>query len=35
MAANEIHVNDIGTVFTVTIKDGSSAVNISTASQKI
>ena len=34
MAANEIHVNDIGTVFTVTIKDGSSAVNISTASQK-
>ena len=34
MAANEIHVNDIGTIFTITVKDGSSAVNISSASAK-
>ena len=31
MAANEIHENDIGTKFKLTVKDGSSAVNISSA----
>lgn len=30
--ANEIHVDDIGTKFTVTIKDGDTAVDVSTAS---
>tara|TARA_R100001244_G_C5106332_1_gene120042 strand:- start:104 stop:412 length:309 start_codon:yes stop_codon:yes gene_type:complete len=34
MAANEIHLNDIGTQFLLTIKDGSTAVDISTASTK-
>lgn len=34
MAANEIHLNDIGTVFEVTILDGSSAVDISAATTK-
>ena len=34
MAANEIHQNDIGTKFLVTIKDGDSAVDISAASTK-
>lgn len=34
MPANEIHVGDIGTVFTVTVKDGDSAVNLSSASTK-
>ncbi len=34
MAANEIHQNDIGTKFLVTIKDGDSAVDISGASTK-
>ena len=34
MASNEIHKNDIGTVFKVTIKDGSSAVDISTSTTK-
>ena len=34
MAANEIHLNDIGTQFLLTIKDGSSAVDVSTASTK-
>tara|TARA_R110002020_G_scaffold123344_1_gene279741 strand:- start:1025 stop:1333 length:309 start_codon:yes stop_codon:yes gene_type:complete len=34
MPANEIHLDDVGTKFLVTIKDGSSAVNISTASTK-
>tara|TARA_Y100000034_G_C6819933_1_gene369157 strand:+ start:753 stop:1061 length:309 start_codon:yes stop_codon:yes gene_type:complete len=34
MAANEIHINDIGTIFTITVKDGSSTVNISSASTK-
>jgi hypothetical protein len=34
MPANEIHLNDVGTKFLVTIKDGSSAVNISSASTK-
>lgn len=29
--ANEIHVNDIGTKFTVTVKDGDDIVDISTA----
>ena len=29
MSANEIHVGDVGTVFTATIKDGSSAIDIS------
>ena len=31
MAANEIHKNDIGTKFLVTIYDGSSAVNVTSA----
>jgi len=31
---NEIHVDDIGTVFTITIKDGADAVDISTATTK-
>jgi len=35
MAANEIHLNDIGTVFTITLKDGSSVVDISSATTKI
>jgi hypothetical protein len=34
MAANEIHKGDIGTVFKVTIKDGTAAVDISTATTK-
>jgi hypothetical protein len=34
MAANEIHLNDIGTQFLLTVKDGSSAVNISSATTK-
>ena len=34
MSANEIHLNDIGTKFLVTVKDGSSVVNVSTASTK-
>ena len=34
MAANEIHLNDIGTQFLLTIKDGSATVDISTASTK-
>ena len=35
MAVDEIHLNDIGTVFTVTLKDGTSIVDISTATTKI
>jgi hypothetical protein len=31
MTANEIHENDVGTKFLVTVTDGSSAVNISSA----
>jgi hypothetical protein len=31
MAANEIHYNDIGTVLTITLKDGTSVVDISAA----
>jgi hypothetical protein len=34
MAAEEIHLDDIGTVFKVLIKDGSSVVDVSTASTK-
>ena len=34
MAANEIHVNDVGTQFLVTVTDGSSAVYISSATTK-
>ena len=34
MAANEIHINDVGTKFLVTVTDGSSAVDISSASTK-
>ena len=34
MPANEIHLNDIGTKFLVTVTDGSSAVDISGASTK-
>jgi len=32
MSANEIHKSDIGTLFKVTIKDGDTAVDISSAS---
>jgi len=31
MPANEVHKNDIGTIFRVTVKDGSSAVDLSGA----
>ena len=34
MAANEIHKGDIGTVFVVTVQDGSSAVDVSGATTK-
>ena len=34
MAANEIHKGDIGTQFTVTVQDGPTVVDISTASTK-
>ena len=34
MPANEIHLNDIGTQFVLTVKDGSSAVDISGATTK-
>lgn len=34
MASEEIHVNDIGNTFTVTLKDGVGEVNISTATTK-
>tara|TARA_R110000824_G_scaffold249238_1_gene438244 strand:- start:2888 stop:3196 length:309 start_codon:yes stop_codon:yes gene_type:complete len=34
MAANEIHINDVGTKFLVTVTDGDSAVDISSASTK-
>ena len=34
MPANEIHKNDIGTVFKVTIKDSAAVVNVSTATTK-
>ena len=34
MAINEIHQNDIGTNFTVTMKDGSAVVDISSATTK-
>jgi hypothetical protein len=35
MAANEIHENDIGTLFQITLKDGDVVVDVSTASQKV
>tara|TARA_R110002110_G_scaffold293063_4_gene507080 strand:+ start:326 stop:634 length:309 start_codon:yes stop_codon:yes gene_type:complete len=34
MPANEIHLNDIGTQFLLTVTDGSTAVDISSASTK-
>lgn len=34
MPANEIHKNDVGTIFTITIYDGDSIVDISTATDK-
>lgn len=34
MAAEEIHVNDIGTVFTVLIKDGDDVQDVSSATTK-
>lgn len=34
MPANEIHLDDIGTKFLLTVKDGSSAVDVSSASTK-
>ncbi len=34
MAQDEIHVGDIGTIFEVTVKDGASAVDISSATTK-
>ena len=35
MAANEIHLGDIGTVFTVTLKDSDDIINISSATTKL
>ena len=34
MAANEIHVGDIGTIFEVTLKDGTAIVDVSGATAK-
>jgi hypothetical protein len=34
MAVNEIHVGDIGTQFVVEVKDGSTAVDVSSATTK-
>ena len=34
MSANEIHLNDVGTVFEATIMDGTSVVDISAATTK-
>ena len=34
MAANEIHINDVGTKFLVTVTDGTTAVDISSATTK-
>lgn len=34
MSANEIHQEDIGTAFTVTVQDGATVVNISTATTR-
>jgi hypothetical protein len=34
MAQNEIHENDIGTVFEVTLKDGATVIDISGATEK-
>ena len=34
MAANEVHLGDIGTVFVVTVKDDTTVVNISAATTK-
>ena len=34
MAANEIHVDDLGTKFIVTVKDGDSVINVSGATTK-
>ncbi|HMU74537.1 MAG TPA: hypothetical protein PKD69_02095 [Elusimicrobiota bacterium] len=34
MAANEIHKGDIGTVFTVTVKEGSVVVDLSSSTAK-
>ncbi len=31
MAANEIHISDIGTTFRATVKDGANAIDLSTA----
>lgn len=31
MPADEIHLNDIGTTFTITVKDGTTPVDLSTA----
>ena len=34
MSANEIHQDDIGTAFTITVQDDTTAVNISTATTR-
>ncbi len=34
MSANEIHLNDIGTIFEVTVMDGAAVVDVSTATTK-
>ena len=34
MSANEIHVGDVGTIFEVTVMDGTAVVDISTATTK-
>ena len=35
MSANEIHVDDIGTLFTLTLRDGDDPVDISAATEKV
>lgn len=34
MSANEVHVGDIGTIFELTVMDGASVVDVSTATTK-
>jgi len=34
VSSEEIHKNDVGTVFELTVKDGSSTVNLSSATKK-
>ena len=34
MSANEVHIGDIGTIFELTVMDGASVVDVSTATTK-